>query len=238
MIKENSYLRRPPINLDPKQVITLNAMSFSVDICEIAFKELIQDLTKFSDAPKSEGLIFPKIFSNVWTIINNASVFRNLIEKHFSISNEEPSMSEFNKAKKIRNTNQHIDDRINEILSLESLPIYGSLSWYRNIQDSNKIEQFFLYSGTFDDVNKVGGEMVLPNIDKTERIIDGIIFRSVTKIGNNKYPEVTVSLYEIMRDIKLWVDHFEKELNELVKNIDKVKQHKSNLFIKVNSHWE
>lgn len=238
MIKDKSFLRKPPINLDPKQVIVLNAMSFSVDICEIAFNQLEEDLLKFSNNPKSEGLIFPKIFSNVWTIINNASVFRNLIVRHFKISHNEPTLSEFNKAKKIRNTNQHIDERIEEVLSLKVLPIYGSLSWYRNIENSNKVEQFFLFSGTFENPDEVEGEMILPNLEKTGKAIEHMIFRSVTKQGNNDFPELTISLNEIMEDLKLWVEHFEKLINDLVHDKENIKQHKSNLFIKINSHWK
>lgn len=84
-MKDNSYLRKPPVNLEPKQVIVINALSYSVDICEMAFDELLNELIIFKD-PKSQKLLFPKIFSLVWTIINNSSLFRNILEKHFGVS--------------------------------------------------------------------------------------------------------------------------------------------------------
>ena len=234
---ENSYLRKPPINLNAKQVIAINALSFSVDICEIAFEELIKDLVSFSNNPKSEKLIFPKIFSNVWTIINNSCLFRNILEKHFGVLKTNISMLEFNKAKRIRNTNQHIEDRINEILTLETLPIYGSLSWYRNIENSNNVEQFFLFSGVFDDIKKVGGEMITPNKDKSNRIIDELIFSSVTKLNENNYPTLTISLYKIIEDITFWVEYLELEISKNMNGNENIERHKTNLYAKLKSHW-
>ena len=237
-MKDNSYLKKPPVNLDAKQVFALNALSYSVDICEMAFEELLNELLIFSDNPKSEKVIFPKIFSYVWTIVNNSSLFRNVLEKHFEVDDEEDYMQEFNKARKIRNTNQHIEDRINEILSLESLPIYGSLSWYRNIENTNKVEQYFMYSGVFNDIEKVGGQMVTPEKGKTDRIIDEIIFSSVTKLNKNEYPTLTISLYKIMADINFWVEYLELEISKNLKGIENIEKHKTNLYAKLKSHWE
>lgn len=236
-MEDNSYLRKPPINLNAKQVIAINALSFSVDICEIAFDELLKDLLLFSNNPKSEKLIFPKIFSNVWTIINNSSLFRNILEKHFEVSKTHSYMLEFNNAKKIRNTNQHIEDRINEILTLETLPLYGSLSWYRNIENSNNVEQFFLYSGVFDDVKKVGGQMITPKKNKSNRIIDELIFSSVTKLNEKNYPVLTISLYKIMEDITFWVEYLELEIAKNLNGIENIERHKTNLYAKLKSHW-
>ena len=237
-MKENSFLRKPPINLDAKQVIAINALSFSIDICEMAFEELVNELLLFSNNPKSEKLIFPKIFSNVWTIINNSSLFRNILEKHFEVSIEENYMQELNITKKIRNTNQHIEERINEILTLETLPIYGSLSWYRNIKNTNKVEQFFLYSGVFTNIEKVGGEMIAPKKEKTNRIIDEIIFSSVTKLNKNDYPILTISLYKIMEDMNFWVEYLESEIAKNLEGIENIERHKTNLYAKIKSHWE
>jgi len=238
MISEKSFLRFPPKNLHPKQVIAFNAITFSIDICQIAFEELIKELVQFSDSPKSSGNIFPKIFSNVWTIINNSTIFRNLICSHFDILENNPNLEEFNNAKKIRNSNQHIDERISEILTLKDLPIYGSLSWYRNIKNTNKIQQFFLYSGTFTHQNNVGGEIIVPKDKKTDREIDELIFRCVTKQNRNSFPEITISLYKIMEDLKIWIDHFETQIVEQFKDFDTTDRHNSNLFFQINSHWE
>lgn len=238
MINEKSLLRFPPKNLNPKQVIVFNAITFSIDICQIAFEELIKELLEFSDCPKSSGNSFPKIFSNVWVIINNASIFRNLICSHFDILNTDSSLTEFNKAKKIRNSNQHIDERISEILSLKDLPIYGSLSWYRNIKNTNKIQQFFLYSGTFTHQNNVGGEIIIPSNESSYREIDELIFTYVTKQNQKSYPEITISLYKIMEDLKIWIEHFEYQINEQLKDFDTSERHNSNLFFKIDGHWE
>lgn len=238
MINEKSLLRFPPKNLNPKQVVVFNAITFSVDICQIAFEELIKELLQFSDSPKSSGNTFPKIFSNVWVIINNVTIFRNLICSHFDILDSDSSLEEFNKAKKIRNSNQHIDERISEILTLRDLPIYGSLSWYRNIKNTNKIQQFFLYSGTFTHQRNVGGEIIIPRNENTYREIDELIFTCVSKQNNNSYPEITISLYRIMEDLKIWIEHFDNQIDEQLKDFDTSDRHNSNLYFQINGHWE
>lgn len=62
MISEKSFLRFPPKNLHPKQVIAFNAITFSIDICQIAFEELIKELVQFSDSPKVVETFFLKYF--------------------------------------------------------------------------------------------------------------------------------------------------------------------------------
>lgn len=118
------------------------------------------------------------------------------------------------------------------------MPIYGSLSWYRNIKNTNKIQQFFLYSGTFIHQNNVGGEIIVPKDKKTDREIDELIFRCVTKQNRNSFPEITISLHKIMEDLKIWIDHFETQIVEQFKDFDTTDRHNSNLFFQINSHWE
>ena len=207
MINENSFIRRPPIGLEPKQVRALNAMSFSVDICCLAFKKLEDDLIIFSDNPNSDGLVYSKIFSNVWAIINNVSIIGKILKTQFKIDEKNVALSEINKAILMRNTNQHIDERINEVFSLNTLPIYGSLSWCSSIENSKKVKQFFIYSGTFEKVEEVGGEVVLPNTNATEKVIEQIIFNSVVNEASRKnpnYQEFTLSLNEIMEHLEIW----------------------------------
>lgn len=181
-IDNNSYFRFPPKKLKPEQVIVFNAITYSVDICEITFERLNKELIKFSENPISKNENYSKIFADVWTIISNATIFLNLITRHFDLADDEEKLSELKKAKSLRNSFQHIDARISEILTLNDLPMYGSLSWMRNIPESNKFQQFMLYSGVFTNHKKsVGGQIITPKKEIVTDEIEEIIFESVTK---------------------------------------------------------
>jgi len=136
IIDNNSHFRFPPKKLKPEQVIVFNAITYSVDICEITYDRLYSELIKFCENPDSQNENYPKIFADVWTIISNATIFMNLIVRYFDLKDDEEMLSEFKKAKKLRNSYQHIDERISEVFTLNDLPLYGSLSWVRNIPDS------------------------------------------------------------------------------------------------------
>jgi len=236
-IDDNSHFRFPPKKLKPEQVIVFNAITYSVDICEITFDRLKSELIKFSENPSSKNENYPKIFADVWTIISNATIFLNLIVRHFDLEENEEHLSELKKAKKLRNSFQHIDERISEVLTLNDLPMYGSLSWTRNIPETNKFQQFMLYSGVFTNhkVN-VGGQMITPKIEIGIEQIEEIIFESVTKKNKTEYPQVTVSIKKLILDIQNWIAHFEKQISEQLEQYGKMERHNTNLFFQINGH--
>lgn len=239
IIDRESYFRFPPKNLKPEQVIVFNAITFSIDICELTFQRLNVELIEFSKLPKSENENYPRIFADVWTIISNATIFLNLITRYFDVNQNEVVLNELNKAKRLRNSYQHIDERITEILTLNDLPIYGALSWVRNVPNSNKMQQFILYSGVFTNHKEsIGGQISTPRKEEKTNEIDGILFESITKSGKNKFPKILISINKLMLDINNLIDHFEKQLTEQLSINDKIKRHNTNIFFQLNSHWE
>jgi len=238
-IDNNSHFRFPAKKLKPEQVIVFNAITYSVDICEITFERLNNELIKFSENPSSKNENYPKIFADVWTIISNATIFLNLITRHFNLEDNEEQLSELKKAKNLRNSFQHIDERISEVLTLNDLPMYGSLSWIRNVPETNKFQQFMLYSGVFTNHKKsVGGKMITPKSEIRADEIEDIIFESVTKKNKTEYPQVTVSIKKLILDIQNWITHFEKQIEEQLEQFGKMERHNTNLFFQINGHWE
>ncbi len=238
-IDRNSHFRFPPKKLKPEQVIVFNAITYSVDICDITYARLYKELIKFSKNPSNENENYPKIFADVWSILNNASIFLNLIERHFDIDKDEEYLVELKKAKNLRNSNQHIDERISEVFTFEDLPIYGSLSWIRNIPETNKFQQFMLYSGVFTNHKKsFGGQMITPNKVFEENEITEIIFESVTKKNKIEFPQVTVSIKKLILDIQNWIQHFEIQLDEQLKDFGNMERHNTNLYFQINGHYK
>jgi hypothetical protein len=238
IIDNNSHFRFPPKKLKPEQVIVFNAITYSVDICEITYNRFYNELVKFSENPSSNNENYPKIFADVWTILSNATIFMNLIVRHFDLTDDEELLSELKKAKKLRNSYQHIDERISEVLTLNDLPMYGSISWMRNIPKSNKFQQFILYSGVFTNhTNGVGGQMITPKVEIGIDEIDEIIFESITKQGQN-FPKVTILIKKLIMDIQNWIEHFEKQINEQLEAFGNMERHNTNLFFQINGHRE
>lgn len=239
IIDNNSYFRYPPKILKPKQVIVFNAITHSIDICEITFERLNSELIKLSKNPSSDNQNYPKIFGEVWTIINNATIFLNLITRHFNLADNEEQLSELKKAKSLRNSFQHIDERISEVFTLNDMPVYGSISWIRNIPKTNNFQQFILYSGVFTNHKKsIKGHLIMPKKEIGTHEIEDIIFNFVTKKNKEEYPQVTISIKKLILDIQNWITHFEKQIEEQLEQHVGMERHDTNLFFHIDGHWE
>lgn len=119
-----SHIRNPPKILLPQQVVSFNAIRYSLDICQLSHERLIKKLSEQTEKRDIEPIDFPEIFSDVWSIINNAQMFGKIICREFGISKTEPKLSEIVKAIDFRNSNQHLEERISQVLSVDDLPVY------------------------------------------------------------------------------------------------------------------
>jgi hypothetical protein len=238
IISKNSLLRHPPVKLLPEQVIVFNVMTYSVDICETSYISLKEELKKFNENhnPKNEEQIFSKIFSQVWNIINNVTIFRNTIIKHFDITDDDPLITEFNIAKEMRNSHQHIDQRVSEVLSLNDLPVYGSLTWSRNFVNENIYRKYLIYSGTITNQKNIK-EKISPSISNKE--ISDIHLTSVIREGkkpNYQFIQKTISIDLLIDELNKNIEHFEKQINGQVADKDISETHKSNLYMSIDLH--
>lgn len=73
---------------------------------------------------------------------------------------------------------------------------------------------------------------------KAERIINEIIFSSVTKENKSNYPTLTISIYNIMRDLSYWVKYLETEIEKNLEGMKNVETHNINLYVQLKSHWK
>lgn len=233
----NSHIRNPPTILLPKQVVLFNAIRYSVDICELSHERLIKKLSEQTEKRDIEPFDFPEIFSEVWSIVNNAQMFGKIICREFGISKAEPKLSEIIKAIDFRNSNQHFEERISQVLSVEDLPIYGFLSWRKNYFETNEIVLSTIYSGTF--TNKSNISMPISNKKQIEldRIIQKIEFSNVIrekgKSGKWEFNEHKISISKLISDLKSWIDHFDKQINEQFDKVEDLEKHTSDLVIKI-----
>jgi len=230
IINSSSFLRRPPTSICPEQIIVFNAIRFSVDICEVTFERLEKNLFDFTFNQRGNNFI-PLIFSDIWTIINNATILKKVICTHFKISEDDTLLINLKKLEGLRHSNQHLDERMHQVKSLNDLPpIYGEVSWLTKVNE-NESEGILsvIYSGTvYKDLNT---KPESPAGKVNNKKINAIKFTGINRIGTTKFTDTSIYLNEIMDCIKSIIINFEKQLEEQFKNIDTTERHISDLIL-------
>jgi hypothetical protein len=236
ILPKNSYLRNPPSIISPKQVLTFNALRYSIDICEISKNRLAENLFKINTAQSIEPLDFPTIFLDVWSIINHCVIFKKIIVREFNINGNEPNLEEINKAKNLRDSNQHIDERISEPLLSNDLPAYGLISWRTIGINENEVDVSTIYSGTFTSKRKIKMTIRNPEFETDSSNAHMIEFTSIIREkenGNWIFKEQNILIDKIIYDLKSYIELFDKQINEQLSNHKNKETHKSDLIVQM-----
>lgn len=230
-ISQTSYLRMPPKILTPKDVLIFNGIQYSIDICDIAFDRLENNLYKFSFSQDKLIPAFPIIFSDVWTIINNATIFYNIVTRMFHIDKDDPIFEKIRGIEFLRHSQQHIDARIDEVLLKKELPIYGSLSWYAQQEpDSMDGKIITINSGTITHIQSNKFSIVNPVGRINDKRINDIDFSMVIKV-EKQYKVKTIKINELIMNLSLIINYFEKLLVDQLKKYEPMERHVNDLII-------
>lgn len=236
IIPENSFIRKPPIILDKSQVVTFNAIRYSIDICDISMSRLCENLSNLTETKSINSYDFPNIFLDAWNIINNSYMFLKIITREFKIESNNPILDELNKTKDLRDSNQHFEERINQTLTTDNFPIYGFLSWRKNYLGTNKVINSTIYSGTVS--NKDNLKMSISNISREEPndIIQMIEFTNVIRTKKNKtnvFSEQQISISKLITDINKIIKSIDQQINDDLSKYKDLERHNSDLLIQL-----
>lgn len=237
IIPSDSYLKHPPTFINPQLVLILNTIRYSVEICEISYIRLCKALSDLTENPNVEEYAFPEIYLESWSIVNNAVIFRNILEKHFEIDLKDKSFVEINKAKELRNTYQHIDERITEIFLKEDLPIFGSVSWFKRYPESDKAIFCSIYSGSF--TNKQMPNVKFSNVidenlnNEIQKIELASIVRVHSKNRKKEFQKSIVHLSTLIYDLSEIINYIDTDMKLYYKNLDSTERHLSDFIIKL-----
>lgn len=230
IIGPNSFFRRPPTKIQPEQIITLNAIRYCVDICEMAFNRLEKNLFEFQDN-YNDGNYIALIFSDTWSLINNGAILKKIIAKNFNISDDNQVFGILNKLKGLRDTNQHLEERAFQIYNHPELPpIYGSISWYaKKNEDDFEGTLSTIYSGTiFRDINT---QIENPAGKVNLKTVNDIKFEGVERTGKNDFIKSTVYINHIINDITIMIKSFEEQLEKQFHDIDMSERYRSDFIL-------
>ena len=230
IIKSNSFLRRPSTKIHPEQIIIINAIRYSVDICEMAFNRLEKNLYEFQEQ-YYDGNYIALIFSDVWTIINNGAILKKIICNNFNISDNDPIFGILSKLKGLRDTNQHLEERAFQIFDYPELPpVYGTISWYAKKKE-NDFEGILttIYSGTI--FRSINAEMENPAGKENAKIVNDIKFEGIERVGKNNFAKSSIYINHVIDDVKKIIQSFEIQFENQFKDIDTSERHVSDLIL-------
>lgn len=242
IIKNDSFFKNPSTQFNPELVIVMNAVRYSVEICEVSYIRLTGQLSKITDNMDDfvQDYEFPSIFSDAWSIINNAVIFKKILFEHFEIDKKDILFNELNKAVQLRDTYQHIDERIAQVLAKKDFPIFGALTWLKTEANSNKATFCSLFSGTF--TNKKMPKITFSNLsdennsNPIQKIELSAIVRERINRKESNFFESKIHLSKIMYDIHDIIKIIEESMNNEFSEIRNSEKHLSDLIIRLKGH--
>jgi len=231
-ISQTSYFRLPPTDLTPEQVLVYNGIRYSLDICDLCYERMKKNLFDLSYSETNQIPSFPSIFSDVWTIINNATIFYNIVTRHFNIKKNDLIFEKIQGIEFVRHSNQHIDERIDEILLEKELPIYGSLSWYAQLEpNSSEGKIMTITSGTITHRKSTETNCTNPAGKNNDEKINDIKLSMVVKINKSTFERKIINLNELMKGLGSIIEFFEIQMKRQLEEYEPLERHKSDLII-------
>lgn len=236
LLPKNSFIRYPPTLLDPKQVVTFNAIRYCIDICDISINRLINNLSELTEKSVVDSYDFPNILLDTWSIINNTYMFGKIITKEFDVKLEDFKLLEINKTKDLRDSNQHLEERISQTLSIDDFPIYGFLSWRKLYVGTNDCIFSTIYSGSFTNKEKLNMSITNISYKEPNDIIQMIEFTNVVrekKNGVSSFVEQSISISKLISELIEGISILDKQVNEFFKDKEINELHTSDLKIQL-----
>lgn len=243
IIKNDSFFKNPPKHLNPELVSVINAIRYSIEICEISYIRLVGQLDEISVKKNNylKEYEFASVFLDAWSIINNAVIFRKILNEHFEIDKNDILFKELNKAVQLRDTYQHVDERITQISATKDIPIFGILTWLKTFIDSNKFVSCSLFSGSF--TNKETGKIKISN-SKDENHLNSIQNIELTaivrqRVTKNKYEFIDskILLSKIMYDIEDIITILDDGMKIHFSDLINTERHLSDLMIRMKGYF-
>jgi hypothetical protein len=211
LFKTDSIFNKIPANLNQRQIFLLEGIRFCANSISLSFEKLYDEIFYIShNSLKEESSTI--IFKEAWSQIDTTYRLTNLIKSfagNSDLSKVKPggNFEYLLKAKPFRNSFQHIDERIDEILLELNAPIWGNISWLKT-ENKDLVKSFVISAGhpRDDFENKIINPLELHLID----IVDFITIESVQK--KFQEPILSINLSELYRRTKLVIEKISSDL--------------------------
>ena len=132
IVREESPLRRLPVNLNPKQAILLNAIRLTAEGIDVAYRRLRDMLGGLGTAAQLPRGAMAAATTDAWAIIDQVWRLRSLVQRLPGYRGKSPSKQIFLRATSrvegLRHAIQHLDTDVERLLAT-GLPVLGSVTW-------------------------------------------------------------------------------------------------------------
>jgi len=147
LIKDDSIFQKIPIILDKKQVYLIEGIRYCANSISLSYISLVDNLSKISERSSNKSGLYYSVYKEAWAMIDSTYRLTCFISA-LSVSDGEAS-DDFKfllETKSLRNTFEHLDERIDEIIVKINAPLWGNISWLKVIDDQNG-KLFYLSAG-------------------------------------------------------------------------------------------
>ncbi|PJB56699.1 MAG: hypothetical protein CO098_13515 [Bacteroidetes bacterium CG_4_9_14_3_um_filter_41_19] len=217
IIEKNSILYNLPKELGIKDLLILDSIRFTIELIDLNYSLLLKELENVSQNfstsdNKYEKNLIP-IFNSCWSIIDNTQ----RLQKQYRLlpSNDNHNLvHDLSIITPLRNTFQHMDERIEECLIEGEMPFYGVISWEIKLNEGSMMNKFFAISGLYVPRGKLAFKVVKKEIPVNE-IMD---VRLSTFVKEGKKPDFEfvkkeICISDLFAKIKSIIEKFESNLN-------------------------
>ena len=206
LIKYKSPLRRIPIQINPREAFILDGIRISMEMISANASTLTTSITDFSilDPFATPKIGTSLLFSSAWAIIDNSARLNRLLKALATKVVDADLQTMLDEIHTVRNTFQHIDERIEEFFVDNGGALLGYLTWFFIIDDKN-INMFMVKSGI--DNKGTSTSIVFNDISNGRTGIHHLVLTSFKRVGKG--------FVESNINITLLIDMLEKLLISL-----------------------
>lgn len=168
IVQLDSPITRIPKEFPPRDILILEGLRYSANMAFLSYERLYQNLIEVSTKDVPIDILYASL-NDAWAVIDSANRLYNLI-KELKINGEPPIKKEWENFKKIRNTFQHIGERIDEKYVDDHYPLFGLLKWvyYDPDNDPTRAKGFIFFPGiqqgekNYQGPNPFGKKLQIP----------------------------------------------------------------------------
>jgi len=211
LITKDSILNKIPVNLDQRQVFLLEGIKYCANSISLSYISLFNEIEYISSNSLREHSC-SLIFKEAWNQIDSTYRLTNLLS---AISNKNPNQPakqgenfEFLlQTKSFRNTFQHLDERIDELMLELNAPVWGNISWVKVINQTT-VKSYVLSAG--QPRNNFASGIINPAGKELRTPIDLITIEAIQKKANE--PVSIINLTELYSRTEFLIKKLSEEL--------------------------
>ncbi len=209
LFQENSPFRKLPNNLNRPQMMSFDAIRYSIEMANISYLRLVATLEKIGKDWRETSyhpslLLKISAMHDAWSIVDSSFRLRCLIETSPNLKKKGPGIQLFLRQTQgiaqLRNVVQHLNTEIRKLIEL-NVPAWGVLNWVE-LTDQEKMEimSYTFIPGTLFSASS-------PVVNPAGKVFDSIIDHITLNVG-----EHSICLSDVFRSIKKLAVKFSEAL--------------------------